>query len=74
MGSTLILLVYQFFLRPSIKSKDTNIVQTGDIARLQKDIINLRDNHIHALQGDVDELKIGQACIKIILEERLPKK
>jgi hypothetical protein len=51
------------------------------IARLQSDLVNLRDNHIHTLQGDMDEVKKGvrdleQQMVRIntLLEERLPAK
>lgn len=73
-GTGLILWVVTFLLSP------TNKVQS-QVDLLRQEVANLRDNHIHTLQGDVTTLKgkvegieKGQLRIETILDERLPAK
>jgi len=63
-----------FFLKLPNQNKDA-------IIKLSESVINLRDNHIHSIQADVDELQgemtnarveIGQ--VKVLVEQLLNRK
>ena len=72
--------VVSFFLK--IPNQNKNDITKNEIAifEINKTLVNLRDNHIHTLQSDVDELQgdmtnarveIGQ--VKVLVEQLLKK-
>lgn len=78
---TVIFSVYLYFRSPQVTLEKSDLMITANINQLQKDLANLRDNHIHTLDNQIQEtnkalslLTIEVAKLSTIIDERLPKK
>jgi len=47
--------VFLYFKKPQERSEITDAVFDNKFINLEKTVVNLRDNHIHTLQGDLDK-------------------
>lgn len=73
--------VYNSFRKPQIESDKTESLLSQSIARLQLDLTNLRDNHIHTLDQKIEEqnkningLSLIVTRLSTIIDERIPAK
>ena len=73
--------VFSYFKDPQVKLEKGEGLMSMSINQLQKDLANLRDNHLHTLEVKMDEMRsdISKMSIEItrlgtIIEERIPRK
>lgn len=73
--------VYNYFRNPQIKADTKDALMAQRLDSLSAQIINLRDNHIHSLQGAIEQtnknvnaLAIEVTRLGTIIDERIPKK
>lgn len=72
---------YYYITKPQIRAdKDDALIQQS-VSQLQKDLANLRDNHIHSLDLRLEENNKGLSALTIqvtrlstVMEERMPKR
>ncbi len=73
--------VYAYFRNPQINADKTDALLVQQLSILQKDVANLRDNHVHTLDLRLDQTNdsIGKLALEVtrlstIIDERIPKK
>lgn len=73
--------VYNYLRNPQISADKTNALLSQSLLQVQKDLANLRDNHVHTLDMKMDEamsrineLAIQVAKLSTVIEERIPKR
>jgi hypothetical protein len=73
--------IYSYFREPQVKSERIDAVMAVVIDQIQKDIVNLRDNHIHTLDTKLNEtnktvstIAVEVARLSTVIEERIPRK
>ena len=89
---SMVLQVYSSIIKPQFKSDKTDALlsqQLSELAKntaaqflqMAKDFANLRDNHVHTLQGSIEttnknvaDLTTRVAVLSQIIDERIPKK
>lgn len=78
---TMILQAYNTIIKPQNKADKDDALLGQQLLNLQRDLINLRDNHVHSLDVKIDQVSttVQQQAVEIgklstIIEERIPKK
>lgn len=78
---TMILQAYQSIVKPQNKAEKTDAILGQQLINLQRDLVNLRDNHVHTLGMKIDKVNetVQTQAIEIgklatIIDERIPKK
>lgn len=73
--------IYHYFKNPQIKLEKGESLLSLTVANIQKDITNLRDNHIHTLDMRVGQMntEMNSLAMRVerlatIIEERIPRK
>jgi len=80
MAGTL-LTIFNYVRNPQISADKTDALLVQQLSMLQKDVANLRDNHVHTLDVRLDstndsitKLALEVTRLGTIIEERIPKK
>lgn len=73
--------VYNYFRNPQIKSEKTESALMIQFSILQKELANLKDNHIHTIEKKIEDtnnnlnvLTNQVTKLATIIEERIPRK
>lgn len=80
-GIGLVFTAINYFRNPQINLEKNEGLMSMSISQLQKDLANLRDNHVHSIDQKIDaqgasirDLAIQVTRLQTIIEERIPKK
>lgn len=73
--------IYHYFKNPQIDLEKSEGINSLTIQNIQRDLVNLRDNHVHSLDVKLDEtnktvsgIAIEVAKLATIIDERIPRK
>ena len=76
----LIFTVYNYFRKPQIEADKIDTVLSLNVSNMQKDLINLRDNHIHTIEqkieatnANLNSLSLQVGKLATIIDERIPR-
>lgn len=77
----LLFTAYNYLRNPQITADKTDALLVQQLSILQKDVANLRDNHVHTLDIRLDQtndaiskLALEVTRLSTIIDERIPKK
>lgn len=73
--------IFNYFRNPQISLEKGEGLMAMSITQLQKDVTNIRDNHLHTMDVKIDDqgksirdLSIEVTKLSTIIDERIPRK